>query len=120
MNNNWLVRKVINVQKEHFQNDRYCWINYVEEKIMQIYFEDTNIPNLNNYTKTQRKKLVKQRITDIINKKFLHESNKRSKMTMIIQHKEKMKKKEPYMQLTREHASTIFKIRTRMLDIKNN
>ena len=38
---------------------------------------------------------------------------------MIIQHKQKIKK-EPYMQLTREHASTIFKIRTRMLDIKNN
>ena len=38
---------------------------------------------------------------------------------MIIQHKQKIKK-EPYMQLTREHASTIFKIQTRMLDIKNN
>ena len=29
MNNNRLVRKVINIQKEHFQNDGYCWINYV-------------------------------------------------------------------------------------------
>ena len=103
MNNNRSVRKVINVQKEHFQNDGYCWINYVEGKIMQIYLEDTNIPIPNNYTKTQWKKLVKQRITDISNKKFLHESNKRSKMTMIIQHKQKIKK-EPYMQLTREHA----------------
>ena len=119
MNNNRLVRKVINVQKEHFQNDGYCRINYVEGKIMQIYFEDTNVPIPNNYTKTKWKKLVKQRITDISNKKFLHESNIRSKMTMIIQHKQKIKK-EPYMQLTREHASTIFKIRTRMLDIKNN
>ena len=101
-------------------NDNYAWSTRVDEI--------SNLLEISGNYKQSRKEALKKEVSEKIAirqfKTMSEKENTKSKISYLIQGQEgndPTGKRKPYMEkLDRFQVSTIFKARTRMLDIKNN
>ena len=100
------------------------WKNQTDLLIRDLEITDEPNTNLLHMKKNQQKIIIREATTKNLHKRITASKETKSKINHLItghQNEWKAGIRQPYMnQLNRFQASSIFKARTRMLDIKNN
>ena len=110
---------IVNMELHEFSQNKNNLLNHITEPIKKF-----NIPtahtDLQNISKGKWKSTVVKHIRKYANNHCVTKGKNLSKLRYLFKHKQEMMKEKYMSKLSRSEASTIFKLRTRMIHLKNN
>ena len=110
---------IANMQLHEFSQNKNNLLNHITELIKKF-----NIPtahtDLQNISKGKWKSTVVKHIRKYANNHCVKRGKNLSKLRYLFKHKQEMMKEKYMSKLSRSEASTIFKLCTRMIHLKNN
>lgn len=109
---------VYNTQLTHFYNNSDNWATYIK-KLLEKYNITHSFNEIRLTKKHQWKKLVQKKIFKKENEAYCAEASTKSKLKNLVKFKTSIGQ-EAYMNLPRDEASILFRLRTRMLPLKTN
>ena len=113
-----LAHWVLNTQLTHFNNNNSSWISNIKQ-ILVTYNITYTLPQIRLTKKKKWAQIVWRKISETENSEYLKASKTFSKLKYVNTTKKAIKT-EWYMNLPRNDASIIFRLRNRMLPLKSN
>ena len=109
---------VLNTQLTHFQENLTNWAAHIR-KTLKKYDINYTLEEIMLTKKSKWKQIVNRKVVAEENKTFRSKAKKLSKLKQLNVNKHEIAA-EQYLHLTRNEASMIFRLRTRMLPLRNN
>lgn len=115
---NTLPHQVYNTQLTHFHRNNTNWASHIE-MVLQKYGISHTFNEIRLTSKSGWKNIIKGKISEHENEQYRNQAEAFSKLKNLRRFKRKVVP-ESYLSLPRDEASVIFRLRTRMLPLKNN
>ena len=109
---------IFNTQLTFFQENKTNWASHIVN-MLKKYNIQYSFQQIMMTKKKKWKEIVNQKVMEEENKRYATSAEKLSKLRHLNIVKKEIKK-EKYLELSRSEASVIFRLRTRMLPLKNN
>ena len=110
---------IANMQLSEFSQNKNNLLNHITGLIKKFNIPTSHM-DLQNISKGKWKSTVVKHIRKYANNHCVTKGKNLSKLKYLFKHKQEMMKEKYMSKLSRSEASTIFKLRTRMIHLKNN